>query len=81
MPLTRTLAPFLQAMAHMESPLLGIAGWPARMLMEALDASGRQKLPDSAAKAQVMWECWFEELEESRQPPISTNAGKTSGAP
>ncbi len=43
-------------------------GEARRLLMEALDASGRQKLPETAANAQVMWECWFEELEETRQP-------------
>ncbi len=39
-----------------------------RLLTEALDGGGRQALPDSAAKAQVMWDCWFQEQEENFQP-------------
>ena len=37
-------------------------------LVKALDASGRTKLPDEAARAQVMYDCWLEEQEENRQP-------------
>lgn len=37
-------------------------------LVKALDASGRSKLPQEAARAQVMYDCWLEELEENRQP-------------
>ncbi|MDX1402192.1 MAG: hypothetical protein R3245_09745, partial [Kiloniellales bacterium] len=37
-------------------------------LLAALDGGGREKAPDDAAMAQVMLDCWLEELEESRQP-------------
>jgi outer membrane protein OmpA-like peptidoglycan-associated protein len=37
-------------------------------LVTALDASGRTKLPDEAARAQVMFDCWVEEQEENIQP-------------
>ncbi len=37
-------------------------------LMNALDANGRNKIPDTAAHAQVMFDCWVEEQEEDIQP-------------
>ncbi len=37
-------------------------------LTSALDASGRTKAPESAAHAQVMFDCWVEEQEENIQP-------------
>jgi outer membrane protein OmpA-like peptidoglycan-associated protein len=37
-------------------------------LVTALDASGRTKLPDEAARAQVMFDCWVEEQAENLQP-------------
>ena len=36
-------------------------------LTSALGASGRTKLPDQAARAQVMYDCWVEEQAENRQ--------------
>lgn len=57
-------------------PLLG-EGLPAaakgpltaarQRLMSALDRSGRDKAPKAAARAQVMYDCWVEEEEESWQ--------------
>ncbi|MBT3627873.1 MAG: OmpA family protein [Rhodospirillaceae bacterium] len=37
-------------------------------LTSALDASGRTKVPVSAAHAQAMFDCWVEEQEENIQP-------------
>jgi OmpA-OmpF porin, OOP family len=39
-----------------------------RRLVAALDAGGRAKAPNSAARAQVMFDCWLEQLEENYQP-------------
>lgn len=39
-----------------------------RVLMETLDGGGRQALPDSAANAQVQFECWLHEQTENIQP-------------
>ena len=39
-----------------------------RLLMEALNGGGRQALPDSAANAQVQFECWLHEQTENHQP-------------
>jgi outer membrane protein OmpA-like peptidoglycan-associated protein len=37
-------------------------------LVAALDASRRTQVPDEAARAQVMYDCWVEEQEENIQP-------------
>jgi len=37
-------------------------------LMAAFEKGARDKLPDEAARAQVMYECWMEEQEENFQP-------------
>jgi len=37
-------------------------------LVTALEKGARNKLPDEAARAQVMYECWMEEQEENFQP-------------
>lgn len=37
-------------------------------LMAALDKTAREKIPDQAARAQVMFDCWMEEQEEDLQP-------------
>jgi OOP family OmpA-OmpF porin len=37
-------------------------------LVSALDAGGRTKAPAAAAQAQVMFDCWLEQLEENYQP-------------
>lgn len=34
-------------------------------LLNSLDATARQKIPDQAARAQVMFDCWMEEQEEN----------------
>lgn len=39
-----------------------------RRLVAALDAGGRDKAPAAAARAQVMFDCWLEQLEENYQP-------------
>ena len=39
-----------------------------RRLVAALDAGGRTKAPEAAARAQVMFDCWLEQLEENYQP-------------
>ncbi len=39
-----------------------------RRLVAALDAGGRDKAPAAAARAQVMYDCWLEQLEENYQP-------------
>jgi len=39
-----------------------------RRLVAALDAGGREKAPVAAARAQVMFDCWLEQLEENYQP-------------
>jgi OOP family OmpA-OmpF porin len=39
-----------------------------RRLVAALDAGGRDKAPAAAARAQVMYDCWLEQLEENFQP-------------
>ena len=39
-----------------------------RRLVAALDAGGREKAPQAAATAQVMFDCWLEQLEENYQP-------------
>lgn len=41
-------------------------------LMAVLDGSARSKAPLHAASAQVMFDCWLEELEEGYQPPDIT---------
>lgn len=38
-------------------------------LMAVLDGSARTKAPLHAAQAQVMFDCWLEELQEGYQPP------------
>lgn len=57
-------------------PLPGnILGEVARVrgrLMAVLDGSARSKAPLHAANAQVMFDCWVEELEEGYQPPDIT---------
>ena len=37
-------------------------------LLAALDTQAAQDLPDQAANAQVMFDCWMQEQEENRQP-------------
>ncbi len=37
-------------------------------LVKALDRGARDKIPDQAAHAQVMFDCWMEEQEENHQP-------------
>lgn len=37
-------------------------------LVAALDASARTRVPETAADAQVAYECWIQELEENFQP-------------
>jgi OOP family OmpA-OmpF porin len=37
-------------------------------LVTALDQNGRTKAPDAAASAQVLYDCWVEQAEESLQP-------------
>jgi outer membrane protein OmpA-like peptidoglycan-associated protein len=37
-------------------------------LVTALDAGGRDKMPDVAARAQAMFDCWMQEQEENFQP-------------
>jgi len=44
-----------------------LSGARTRLLL-ALNASGRTKSPESAARAQVMFDCWVQEQEENRQP-------------
>ena len=38
-----------------------------RQLVEALDAGGRQKAPEHAARAQAAFDCWLQEREENFQ--------------
>ena len=38
-----------------------------RQLVEALDAGGRQKAPEQAARAQAAFDCWLQEREENFQ--------------
>ena len=37
-------------------------------LLAAFDATARTKIPDQAARAQVMFDCWMQEQEENYQP-------------
>jgi OOP family OmpA-OmpF porin len=42
--------------------------WARRQLVEALADGGRTTVPELAARAQRMFDCWVEEQEENRQP-------------
>lgn len=46
----------------------GDLGSARQRLLAALDGNGRTTAPDAAARAQVLFDCWVEQSEESLQP-------------
>ncbi len=46
----------------------GDLGSARQRLLAALDGNGRTTAPDAAARAQVLFDCWVEQAEESLQP-------------
>lgn len=46
----------------------GDLGSARQRLVAALDGNGRTTAPDAAARAQVLFDCWVEQAEESLQP-------------
>lgn len=46
----------------------GDLGSARQRLLGALDGNGRTTAPDAAARAQVLFDCWVEQAEESLQP-------------
>ncbi len=44
------------------------AGFTRIQLVSALDAGGREIAPSHASRAQAMYDCWLQELEENIQP-------------
>ncbi|MCU0894572.1 MAG: hypothetical protein MUD06_09655 [Rhodospirillales bacterium] len=58
----------------------GDLGSARQRLLAALDGNGRTTAPDAAARAQVLFDCWVEQSEESLQPDTSATAARASSS-
>ncbi len=64
----QTVAPEALEARNLPSSMTGELGAARSRLVAALDGGARESMPDEAARAQGMFDCWMQEQEENFQP-------------